>query len=198
MTGTTLVVFGLLQASALAGIYKWKDDQGKLHFTDSKSKVPMKYRNQLQKFKGVNETTIVTAPDAKKEGKQAAADSKTGDKSGEKPDKKTEPEKEKVAKKEGPDMDPNLMQALKKARDYLETENNALLQVFNRPFSERIAEKYIPTIEKLISQKEAAFGELEGYDQPSIRKARQFIGQSLVQDRELVEDPDTSSEFLRE
>ncbi len=42
-----LLIIGLAfpQASG-AAIYKWKDDNGKLHFTDQPSKIPLKYRKE--------------------------------------------------------------------------------------------------------------------------------------------------------
>jgi hypothetical protein len=55
VTGIIVALLWLFQASAVAGIYKWRDDQGKLHFTDSKSKIPLKYREKTEKFKGVVE-----------------------------------------------------------------------------------------------------------------------------------------------
>lgn len=41
--------------AALAKIYKYKDDQGKTHFTDDPNNIPLKYRkeNTLKKFRGV-------------------------------------------------------------------------------------------------------------------------------------------------
>jgi len=35
-----------LAAPAFAGIYKWKDKNGKMHFTDSLNKVPLDQRNK--------------------------------------------------------------------------------------------------------------------------------------------------------
>lgn len=49
----------LLPDPAMAKIYKYKDDQGRTHFTDDASKIPLKYREQgaVKKFRGVNEPT---------------------------------------------------------------------------------------------------------------------------------------------
>jgi len=43
----------------IAKIYKYKDDNGKVHFTDDASRIPLRYRKQdtVKKFKGVNEPT---------------------------------------------------------------------------------------------------------------------------------------------
>lgn len=40
------VVALALAAPAFAGIYKWKDKNGKIHFTDSLNKVPLEHRNK--------------------------------------------------------------------------------------------------------------------------------------------------------
>ncbi|MBI4382510.1 MAG: DUF4124 domain-containing protein [Nitrospinae bacterium] len=51
----SLLVFFLLSIfagnDASAGVLKWKDDQGKWHFTDSPANVPAKYRDQIPKPK---------------------------------------------------------------------------------------------------------------------------------------------------
>ena len=43
----TALAGGYLTSPADAKIYKWKDNSGKTHFTDSPSKVPAQYRNQI-------------------------------------------------------------------------------------------------------------------------------------------------------
>ncbi len=53
-----LVLLGMMVCApdaALAKIYKYKDDQGKTHFTDDPNSIPLKYRkeNSLKKFRGV-------------------------------------------------------------------------------------------------------------------------------------------------
>ncbi len=53
-----LALLGLMVCApdgALAKIYKYKDDQGKTHFTDNPNSIPLKYRkeNSLKKFRGV-------------------------------------------------------------------------------------------------------------------------------------------------
>lgn len=55
VTGIIVALLCLFQTPLWAKIYKWKDDQGKLHFTDDRAKIPQKYREKVQKFKGVTE-----------------------------------------------------------------------------------------------------------------------------------------------
>ena len=49
----------LQPVAAWAKIFKYKDDQGKTHFTDDASTVPTKYRNQIEekKYRGVTNTS---------------------------------------------------------------------------------------------------------------------------------------------
>jgi hypothetical protein len=59
------VIFALLwwvalqPDSVIAKIYKYKDDNGKVHFTDDASRIPLKYRERgsVKKFRGVYEPT---------------------------------------------------------------------------------------------------------------------------------------------
>ena len=53
--GLMVALLWLLQTPLWATIYKWKDDQGKPHFTDDRANIPLKYRENVQKFKGVTE-----------------------------------------------------------------------------------------------------------------------------------------------
>jgi hypothetical protein len=55
VTGIIVALLWLFQTPLWAKIYKWKDDQGKMHFTDDRAKIPQKYREKVQKFKGVTE-----------------------------------------------------------------------------------------------------------------------------------------------
>jgi len=55
VTGIIIALLWLFQTPLWAKIYKWRDDKGKLHFTDNKSKIPAKYRENTENFKGVPE-----------------------------------------------------------------------------------------------------------------------------------------------
>ncbi len=43
------ILFSLCSSSSSADYYKWIDENGNLHFTDSSQKVPEKYRDQIEK-----------------------------------------------------------------------------------------------------------------------------------------------------
>lgn len=51
--------FAFQPTLGLAKVYKYRDDQGKIHFTDDPSQIPLKYRkkNKMEKFRGVSEPT---------------------------------------------------------------------------------------------------------------------------------------------
>jgi clan AA aspartic protease (TIGR02281 family) len=56
-----MVVLCLGATPSLAKIYKWKDDAGKLHFTDDPSQIPLKYR-QEQKIETLRTKPEITNP----------------------------------------------------------------------------------------------------------------------------------------
>lgn len=67
------IIFGIclaLAAPASAGLYKWKDKDGKTHFTDDPSQIPPDYRNKkhikkMHSSKG-GKNNLPSAPPAKK------------------------------------------------------------------------------------------------------------------------------------
>ena len=67
----------------MARIYKYKDDQGKTHFTNDASQVPLKYRKQgiLKKYKGVVEPKPKgdASADSDSSGKDKGKDKDKGD-----------------------------------------------------------------------------------------------------------------------
>jgi len=72
-----------------AKIYKYKDEQGKTHFTDDASKIPLRYRDKgsVKKFKGVNEPALASGtssvfPGQKSAGKDDGKSSKDGEDEG--------------------------------------------------------------------------------------------------------------------
>lgn len=46
-----LFLWLLTAPAVLAGVYTWKDDKGKIHFTDALHKIPERFRNEEQGFK---------------------------------------------------------------------------------------------------------------------------------------------------
>ena len=78
VTGVTLALLLLFQASVLAGIYKWRDDSGKLHFTDDRSKIPLKYQQEIKKFKGAPPPPGTAQKEATEEPSEEQAEEQAG------------------------------------------------------------------------------------------------------------------------
>ena len=49
-----LLIFMLVDQGVYAAVYKWKDEKGKTHFTDSPDKVPLQYRKKENIDKSFN------------------------------------------------------------------------------------------------------------------------------------------------
>lgn len=65
---------------AWAKIYKYKDENGKIHFTDDASAVPKKYRNQIEekKFRGTGSAPVKDAPEGGSKDKNGDAGKEPG------------------------------------------------------------------------------------------------------------------------
>jgi Domain of unknown function (DUF4124) len=182
LTGVVLTVLWLFQTPLYAAIYKWKDDQGKLHFTDSKSKIPLKYRDQFEKFRGVAE------PSPKESGSPAgaAAGSEKGETeasqgetegesagSAEKP-----PEKSKYSKKQ--------IELLKKVKDNLTKIWASSVKLVKHIEPTKLNGKYyIASQRKSASQKKAIIKQIGASEIPSLKKVRKFLKKSSVNDAKI-------------
>lgn len=184
LTGLALAVLWLFQTPLYAAIYKWKDDQGKLHFTDSKSKIPLKYRDQMEKFKGVSEPN--PEPVEEPEGVEKAERAE-----------KAEKEKEVVApmpgggEDNGEDTKPakkknlKLIAMLKDAIKFLKDENRTHQRLINfvKPDVQN-GRYYIVAIRNATGKKEEFIKKLKGFNLPSLKRARRFLTNTLFQDKQ--------------
>lgn len=57
-----LILVILFASPAWSKMYKWVDENGKTHFTDSLNKIPKKYRKQLKTLKSVGKAKIPSSP----------------------------------------------------------------------------------------------------------------------------------------
>lgn len=92
-----IFLLGLFSQPAFSAVYKWKDDQGRTHFTDDEGKIPAQYRNKdkVKKVKGLTtrETPKTTPEEAEEseegeegsEEKEATAEGEAGSEAGEEP-----------------------------------------------------------------------------------------------------------------
>jgi len=177
VTGIIVALLWLFQASAVAGIYKWRDDQGKLHFTDSKSKIPLKYRENVQKLRGVAEPkpepVEEPASGPEKEKEAVASEPAAGGGNG----AEKEPEKE--------EQDPKLVAMLKATIKFFEDKNreHTRLIKFVKPDKQN-GRYYIVAIRKGVGKKTQMVDKLKGFKLPSLKRSRRFIKSSLLQDKQ--------------
>ncbi len=181
VTVLVLALLWLCQTPIWAGIYKWKDDQGKVHFTDDKSRIPLKYRGHLEKFRGVTEPKPepVEEPVDAEKGQETVApepvvaeDKGTGEEKG--PGEETGEKKKNL----------KLVATLKETIKYLEDNNRGHQRMikFVKPDVQN-GRYYILSIRKGVGQKKQMIEKLDDFKQPSLKSARRFLKSSLFQDK---------------
>jgi uncharacterized protein DUF4124 len=154
---------------AIAKIFKYKDENGKTHFTDDASKIPLQYRSKgsLKKFKGVTEPTPTTnVPDQKGASKKGADKSSKKDKA--------------------VGLTPKDIALVQKA-----------IQVFKAGMT--LGNRYkdaqpnfsngrgaVNAIQGALPLKESTANELEGTKVPELQAALGFLKQSIAADRETI------------
>jgi len=177
----SLAVLWLFQTPLWAGIYKWKDDQGKIHFTDDKSRIPLKYRGQLEKFKGVVDPSArgsgpsadpaAAGPDA-----EAEAGSEAPAAAVEKPGKG--PEKSKYSKEQ--------IALLKKVKTYMTREWAAHVRLVNNIKPTKINGKYyVSSARKSATGKKGIINQIGGSAIPSLVEVKKFLKKSRVNDTKI-------------
>jgi hypothetical protein len=165
-----LAVLWLFQTPLWAVIYQWKDDQGKANFTDDRSKIPSKYRNQAKKFKGVTEPKPEPVEEPVEAEKEAVASKpEAGEKKGGGKEKK---------------KDLKLIAMLKETIGFLEDENRVHQNLVGslKP-DEQNGVFYMATILDAVVKKERFIKKLKGYKLPSLQEARSFLKGTLSQDK---------------
>ena len=186
VTALILAVLWLCQTPLSAAIYKWKDDQGKVHFTDDKSRIPLKYRMQLEKFKGVvDPSQRKSSPPAGSDagsGEEAAVGEEPpaagGDEQVAKPPKKSKYSKEQLA-------------LLKKIKVYLTKEWAANSKLYKHIEPTKLNGKYyLLRANKAAAKKKGMIKQIGGSDIPSLKAVKKFLKRSSVKDTQLkIADP---------
>lgn len=146
-------VFSGLNESAFAGVIKWKDDQGKTHFTNDISKVPRKYRDQ-GKMKNIRTSATKRGPGPASEGSN---EEKTDDG---------------ILSKEDLGRIQQAINFLKKEKEFAKTEETSYhtptgLRAFGKKFT------------ALNSERQRAKSALGGTSVPSIQKVVAHIDATL-------------------
>lgn len=151
---------------AIAKIYKYKDDQGKTHFTDDAGKIPLKYRDQgrVKKFRGVSEPT--PAPEASGSPGQASGG---GGESGENGDEGLSSEDEGLVKK--------AIQVFKVGITLGDQYKNTMPTFSNGQGAVNAIQSALPLKETMVIQ-------LEGTRVPALQSALAFLKKSIAIDKQ--------------
>jgi len=173
VTGIIVALLWLFQASAVAAIYKWRDDQGQLHFTDTKSKIPLKYREKTEKFKGVVEPKpkVEAPPEEEQE------------------ELKSEPEPQTAFQPPPPEEKPKRefteeeQAQLRETHDYLVGARRFQVGLLNRGFTKSIGEDYIRIAPVYAKSKKKLAKKIRETTVPSLQEARKYLKKSSKQDR---------------
>ncbi len=186
VTVLMLAVLWLCQTPLSAGIYKWKDDQGKIHFTDDKSRIPLKYRMQLEKFKGVVEPSQgKSSPSAGSDAgsdEEAAMGEETppagGGEQASKPPPKSKYNKEQIA----------LLKKIKTGMVKMWAGNVKLVKHIEP--TKLNGRYYLASQRKAASKKKGMIKQIGGSDIPSLKAVKKFLKRSSVKDTRLeIADP---------
>ncbi len=170
VTVLVLAVLWLCQTPIWAGIYKWKDDQGKVHFTDDKSRIPLKYRGHLEKFKGVTEPK----PEPVKAEEEEEAVAPEPGAAEEKAAAEKAAEKEKTAE---------IVAALKETKKYLEYENasNERLIKFVKP-TKFHGRNYMNEVRKKLPRKKKLAEKLSKFKDSVLIMANSYLTKTIALD----------------
>lgn len=170
-----IMIFAMLCAMLLqpvagwAKIYKYKDDQGKTHFTDDASAVPLKYRKQIEekKYRGVTDSPgSSSAPGmGASPGKDSGAD-KGADKG--KDEGLTEKDKALIHK-----VVPMLQAGVALANRYAKAQPN---------FS--TGKRLVNDIQSALPKKKSLAKELAESKAPALKKVLGFLTKSIATDEQ--------------
>ncbi len=152
---------------AIAKIYKYKDDNGKIHFTDDASRIPMRYRNKgsVKKFKGVNEPTPAPGAPPGSPG-QASAEGESG---------VEEEEAGLSAKDEG---------LVKKTINVFKVGIALGNRYKNVQPNFSNGQRAVNTIQSSLPLKKSLASELAGTKVPELQAARSFLNKSIAVDEQ--------------
>lgn len=191
-----LIVSLLLSASWVwAGVYKWRDDAGKLHFTDDKAKIPLQYRSSgIEKMKGMIEPPAPEKPAAPAETVEDPAAVENPDETAGTEPPAIEEEKDPTA-----DMDPKLVAMLQETKGFLETENKNLEILVTTVKPDASGGKtYMGKVRTFLKTKEALIKKLRRFKQPSLKAAQKYLQRSAQQDKRIdVHGDDYVEEMVR-
>lgn len=179
-----LIVALLWSASSLgAGVYKWRDDAGKLHFTDDKNKIPLQYRfSGTVKMKGMIEPPAPPKP-------VMPAGTVKDPTAVENPDETAGTEPPAIEEKKDPTegMDPKLVAMLNETKNFLENENVRYEYLVTSVKPDRLngGRAYVNAVYKFLDAKKKLVQKLKKSKLPSLKAAQQYLQRSAQRDRKI-------------
>jgi hypothetical protein len=153
-----------------ARVYKYKDDQGKTHFTDDPSKIPLKYRREdsLKKFRGVAE------PSPSSEASPGISSKKTG--SGPTGGPAGRGKDQGLSSEEVTQVNKSIQ--VLRAGVALANQNKNMRPNFNN------GRRLVDAIQKSAPQKISLANELEGTRVPVLKEVLGFLKRSIAKDEQ--------------
>lgn len=179
-----LIVALLLSASSVgAGVYKWRDDAGKLHFTDDKNKIPLQYRSRgAEKMKGMIEPPAPPKP-------VMPAGTVKDPTAVENPDETAGTEPPAIEEKKDPTegMDPKLVAMLNETKNFLENENVRYEYLVTSVEPDKLngGRAYVNAVYKFLDAKKKLVQKLRKFKLPSLKVAQQYLQRSAQRDRKI-------------
>lgn len=179
-----LIVALLWSASSVgAGVYKWRDDAGKLHFTDDKNKIPLQYRSRgAEKMKGMIEPPAPPKP-------VMPAGTVKDPTAVENPDETAGTEPPAIEEKKDPTegMDPKLVAILKETKNFLENENVRYEYLVTSVEPDKLngGRAYVNAVYKFLDAKKKLVQKLRKFKLPSLNVAQQYLQRSAQRDRKI-------------
>ncbi len=193
VAGVALVLLWLFQTFALAAIYKWRDDNGKMHFTDDRSKIPLKYQQDLLKFKG--------APPPPGTAKGEAAEGESEEESEEQSEASMSPGPGTEAAADSSQQQP----PPKPKNKYTADEMKVMAMVYQSLMSiwgthvrlvsemeviQKNLVRYAQTAEQSATQKKTMYKTIGKWEIPILLKVRSYLKRTIKKDRRLKKDSD--------
>jgi hypothetical protein len=179
----TLLFFISPVFSGVASIYKWKDEQGKVHFTDDPLKIPLRYRSDpnLEKIRGLPPKKS----SSKKILRKASANSKDQNEQGkitDDPDaKKNEGDENKSDENKADDKKKELA-AMQAALSFLKNDVQRFKKYDDYVPQHRHAVVLRKEIVSVIPAKEALAKKLEKSDSALLKQVSSYLKTSLQKD----------------
>ncbi len=174
----------LNQSSAWAGVYKWTDENGRTHYTDDRSQIPVQFRdkNSMKGLKGLVEPKPVV-PEVPSPAKPVA---KTEEKTGALAPEASEGSSDKGVETTDSSsrISPEEIALLKETKKYLEDENREFQRIIKyvEP-TEANGKYYVMEMNKRVKKKQEMVDKLEGMKLASLQQAKSYFKRTIIIDK---------------